>query len=78
MIVKVGDIARMNDGRMIKVTDAVDQTAPEVIANPDDLFLGHLLRYSAVSNKYFYYYNDKLIVNPMSEVVAIETDIVVE
>lgn len=40
MIVHVGDIVKIRDGRLIEVTDAVDQTAPEVKQNPDNIFIG--------------------------------------
>lgn len=75
MIVSHGDNARLRDGRLIKVTDAVDQTAPQVIENPDDLFLGYQLKFSTVINAYFPD-TSKLVVNPMSEVVAVENGLV--
>ena len=78
MIVKNGDFARLSDGRLIKVTSAVEQDHPHVLQNPDDLFMGYIVKYSTVSNKHFYPRDRKLVINPMSEVVAIETGIVVE
>jgi hypothetical protein len=76
MIIHRGDIVRLNDNTLIKVTDAVDQDAPEVIENPDDLFMGYRLNFSTVINAYFPD-TSKLIVNPMSEVVAVENELLI-
>lgn len=79
MIVKPRDVAQLLTGQLIWVTSAVDQDHPNVIDSPDDLFLGYLLRYSPVVNKWFYNSRDrKLEVNPMSEVVSVRTDIVID
>lgn len=42
MIVKPGDYV-VYDGKVLKITDAVDQEAPEVIASPDDLCVGEIV-----------------------------------
>jgi hypothetical protein len=77
MLVNVLDRVQLSDGRLIRVTSVVDQEAPEVKENPDDLFMGHLLHFSTVTNAYFADYSE-LVINPMSEVVAIRTDIVIK
>lgn len=46
MIVRPGDYALVSSGRksyLVHVTDAVDQTAPEVIENPDDIAMGNVV-----------------------------------
>ena len=48
MIVRPGDFAVVSRGRkthVVHVTDAVDQTAPEVVAHPDDIAMGNIVEY---------------------------------
>lgn len=40
MHIRAGDIVKLRDGQRIYVTDAVDQSASEVIENPDNIILG--------------------------------------
>lgn len=60
MHVRIGDKVKLRDGRIVFVTDAVDQSAPEVIANPDDICLGYITEFDT-----------RDVVFPMSEVVSI-------
>lgn len=46
MIVRPGEYAVIKRGRkeiLVHVTDAVDQSAPEVIQNPDNIAMGNLV-----------------------------------
>lgn len=48
MIVRPGEYALIKRGRksfVVHVTDAVDQTAPEVQQNPDDIAIGNLVTF---------------------------------
>lgn len=75
-IVTRGDYARLRGGGLVWVSSAVDQNSPEVIDNPDDLFLGYPVKYSSITDSYFVD-KRKLVVDTMQEVVAIEMGIVV-
>lgn len=79
MIVKARDVAQLESGELIFVTSAVDQEHPNVKNSPDDLFLGYRLKWSPVVEKWFYNEkNRKLVVNSMSQVVAIKNDTVID
>lgn len=61
MQLNIGDVVKLRDGRYVSVTDAVDQTAAEVVMHPDDLCIGNVLQDI----------NSYRTVFPASEVVAV-------
>lgn len=60
MHIRIGDTVKLRDGRVVHVTDAVDQSAPEVEENPDNICMG----YTGTNES-------RVHVFPVSEVVSI-------
>jgi hypothetical protein len=67
LVVKSGDTVVLRDGRTMYVTDAVDQGAPEVKTNPDNIIICVPAR--RASNGWIV--GDNSVVINMTEVVSI-------